>query len=404
MSKGFLKAGHLPSLASAFLYFDASFMVWVLLGPLGVQIATDLHLDAAQKGLMVAVPVLMGALLRIVLGLFVDHAGPRRAGIVAQLLVIAGLVAAWALGIHSYTEILLVGIVLGVAGASFAVALPLASQWYPREYQGIALGIAGAGNSGTVFAALAAPGLAVLFGWQNVLGIAAIPLALVFAFFVLNARNSPTAPPPKRLPDYFNVLRFGDCWWLMFFYSVTFGGFVGLSSSLTIYFNDQYGLSPVNAGYFTAACVFAGSLMRPIGGAIADRIGGIRALRAVYAIAAACFAMVSLNLPHAGTAFAVFIVGMLALGAGNGSVFQLVPLRFAREIGIMTGIVGFAGGIGGFALASSLGFAKHLTGSYQAGFLFFALLAALALVGLFSIGRRWRTTWRIAEADGTART
>ena len=161
MAKGFFKSGHLPSLVSAFLYFDASFMVWVLLGPLGVQIARDLHLNAAQQGLMVATPILVGAVLRLPLGVFADHAGPRSAGIVAQVLVIAGLVAAWLLGVHSFSTILLVGIVLGLAGASFAVALPLASQWYPPEYQGIALGIAGAGNSGTVFAALFAPSLAV---------------------------------------------------------------------------------------------------------------------------------------------------------------------------------------------------------------------------------------------------
>jgi MFS transporter, NNP family, nitrate/nitrite transporter len=403
MAKGFFKSGHLPSLASAFLYFDASFMVWVLLGPLGVQIARDLHLNAAQQGLMVATPILIGAVLRLPLGVFADHAGPRSAGIVAQVLVIAGLVTAWLLGVHSFSTILLVGIVLGLAGASFAVALPLASQWYPPEYQGVALGIAGAGNSGTVFAALLAPSLAILFGWRNVLGLAAVPLLLVLAFFILNARNSPHAAPRKSWPDYLKVLRIVDCWWFMFFYSVTFGGFVGLSSSLTIYFNDQYGLSPVIAGYCTAACVFAGSLMRPIGGAVADRIGGIRALTFVYVVAAACFAAVSINLPQAWMALAAFIAGMLALGVGNGSVFQLVPQRFRREIGVMTGIVGFAGGIGGFVLASSLGYAKHFTGSYQFGFLLFALLAALALAGLAAIKRRWRATWGAATAVGTAR-
>jgi MFS transporter, NNP family, nitrate/nitrite transporter len=403
MSKGFLKVGHLPTLASAFLYFDISFMVWVLLGPLGVQIGKSLNLDAAEKGLMVATPVFAGAVLRIVLGIAVDHAGPRLAGIVAQLLVIAGLIAAWTIGVHSFHEVLLIGLVLGLAGASFAVALPLASQWYPPEHQGVALGIAGAGNSGTVLAALFAPSLAVLFGWRNVIGLAAIPLTLVFLFFALQARNGPNAGPRKSLPDYFKVLRIPDCWWFMFFYSVTFGGFVGLSSSLTIYFNDQYGLTPVVAGYFTGACVFIGSLMRPLGGALADRIGGIRALTFVYAVAAACFAIVSMNLAQAWMALLVFVGGMLALGVGNGSVFQLVPQRFRREIGVMTGIVGFAGGVGGFVLASSLGYSKHLTGSYQLGLLLLAMLAALALAGLSAIKRRWRATWGTDVAAGTAR-
>ncbi len=170
MPKTFLKAGHLPTLIASFLYFDLSFMVWVVLGPLGVLIAKDLGLDAAEKGLMVATPVLAGALLRIVNGVLVDQITPKLTGIIAQALVIAGLVGAWLIGIHSFGDVLLVGIVLGVAGASFAVALPLASQWYPPEHQGTALGIAGAGNSGTVLASLFAPGLAVLFGWENVLG------------------------------------------------------------------------------------------------------------------------------------------------------------------------------------------------------------------------------------------
>src|SRR6266567_4133747 len=168
IKREFFKVGHLPTLLAAFFYFDMSFMVWVMLGPLGVQIASTLHLDAAQKGLMVAVPVLAGALLLIVSGVLVDHLTPKRAGIIAQVTVIAGLLAVWLYGIHSYAGILLVGIVLGVAGASFAIALPLASRWYPPEYQGIALGIAGAGNSGTVFAALLAPGLAAAVGWINV--------------------------------------------------------------------------------------------------------------------------------------------------------------------------------------------------------------------------------------------
>jgi NNP family nitrate/nitrite transporter-like MFS transporter len=179
----------------------------------------------------------------------------------------------------------------------------------------------------------------------------------------------------------------------MFFYSVTFGGFVGLASSLTIYFNSQYGLPPATAGYLTAACVFAGSLVRPIGGIVADRIGGVRALTAMYLIAAIALVVVSFGLPQAWMALTVFIVGMLALGMGNGSVFQLVPQRFRQEIGVMTGLVGMTGGIGGFYLASSLGFAKQLTGSYQAGLLIFAILALVAVIGLTSIKRRWRTTW-----------
>ena len=396
MSRAFLKAGHLPTLLAAFLYFDMSFMVWVILGPLGVNIAEQLHLDAAQKGLMVAVPVLAGAFLRVVNGLLVDRIKPKLTGVISQAIVLAGLLAAWLVGIHTYAEVLLLGMVLGVAGASFAVALPLASRWYPPEYQGIALGIAGAGNSGTVFAALLAPSLAAAFGWINVIGLAVIPLAIAFAVYLICAKDAPNAPPPKTLLEYFAVLRITDAWWFMFFYSVTFGGFVGLASSLTIYFNSEYGLNPVTAGYFTAACVFAGSLMRPAGGAVADRIGGVRALSIFYTVAATTLTIVSFRPPQAEAALALFVLGMLVLGMGNGAVFQLVPQRFRREIGVMTGLVGMTGGIGGFYLASSLGFSKQLTGSYQAGLLIFAALAASALFGLTGIKTRWRTTWGAA--------
>jgi MFS transporter, NNP family, nitrate/nitrite transporter len=396
IDKAFFRAGHPPTLLAAFLYFDTAFMVWVMLGPLGVQIANDLKLNAAQKGLMVALPVLGGALLRVVNGIMVDHLKPKLTGIIGQVIVLAGVLITWLHGVTSFREILLVGIILGVSGASFAVALPLASRWYPPQYQGVALGIAGAGNSGTVLAALFAPGLAAAFGWINVFGLALIPLALAFVFYVLVAKDSPNVPPPKGMLDYLAVLRIGDAWWFMFFYSVTFGGFVGLASSLTIYFNVEYGLSAVAAGYFTAACVFAGSLVRPIGGALADRIGGIRALSAMYILAAMALAIASFRLPQAAMELSSFVVGMLALGMGNGAVFQLVPQRFRAEIGVMTGLVGMTGGLGGFYLASSLGYSKQITGSYQAGLLVFAALAALALVGLTSIKTRWRTTWGAA--------
>jgi NNP family nitrate/nitrite transporter-like MFS transporter len=391
--KGFLKSGHTPTLVSAFLYFDMSFMVWVLLGAIGVQIAKELHLDAAQKGLMVAVPVLAGALIRLVNGVMVDHIGPKKAGLICQAVVIGGLAIAWALGVHSLQQVFLLGIVLGVAGASFAIALPLASRWYPPEHQGLALGIAGAGNSGTVLASLFAPGLALMIGWRNVIGLAAIPLAAVFVFYLLCAKDSPSQPAPKSLRDYLAVLKVPDAWWFMLFYAVTFGGFVGLSSSLTIYFNGEYHLPPVIAGFFTAACVFAGSFLRPVGGAIADRVGGVRTLTLVYVAAAAALAAVSFPLQTPWLALAILIVAMGALGMGNGAVFQLVPQRFGKEIGVMTGLVGMTGGLGGFYLASSLGLSKQLTGSYQTGFIAFALLAVFAMLSLTGIKGQWRAGW-----------
>jgi NNP family nitrate/nitrite transporter-like MFS transporter len=139
--------------------------------------------------------------------------------------------------------------------------------------------------------------------------------------------------------------------------------------------------------------VFAGSLVRPVGGALADRIGGIRALSIMYSIAAVVLILVSFRPESAATALTLFVVAMFAFGMGNGSVFQLVPQRFRHEIGVMTGLVGMTGGVGGFYLASSLGISKQWSGSYQAGLLLFAALAVVALVGLTSIKHRWRTTW-----------
>jgi NNP family nitrate/nitrite transporter-like MFS transporter len=394
--------GHWPTLVAAFLYFDVSFMVWVLLGPLAVHIAGDLALSPAQKGMMVAIPVLGGALLRVVMGVLVDHIGPKRTGLIGQLIVIAALAWAWLGRPGTLDEVYLLGALLGVAGASFAVALPLASRWYPPEHQGLALGIAGAGNSGTVFAALLAPGLANLYGWHAVFGLALLPLGLALVLYLFMAKEPPQRPAPQRLVQYFAVLRDPDSWWFMFFYAVTFGGFVGLASSLVIYFNDQYGLSPVAAGFFTAACVFAGSMMRPIGGGLADRLGGVRTLSVLYLTAASFLALASFAPASRWAALALFVIAMMALGMGNGAVFQLVPQRFRREIGVITGLVGMAGGVGGFYLAASLGWSKQWTGHYQFGLLLFAALAVLALVGLTAVKRRWRTTWGSASVT-TAR-
>ena len=368
---GFWSAGHRPTLIAAFLYFDLAFMVWVLLGPLAPEIAKTLLLTPAEKGLMVATPTLAGAILRVVNGLLVDRIGPKRSGAISQIIVIAGLLSAYLLGVNSFGGTLALGVILGFAGASFAIALPLASRWYPPEHQGKAMGIAGMGNSGTVFAALFAPVLAKLFGWNAVLGLACIPLALVFVAYMLMAKDAPGAPAPKSLVAYLAPLRQADAWLFMLFYGVTFGGFVGLAASLPIYFTDRFGLTTITAGYCTAACVFAGSLIRPIGGALGDSIGGVKTLSVVYVVAAIALTAVSVA-PTVASALGFFVLAMLALGAGNGAVFQLVPQRFRAEIGVMTGLVGMAGGFGGFYLASSLGIAKQLTGSFSSGFLIFA--------------------------------
>src|SRR5262245_17454759 len=270
--RSFLKAGHTPSLFCAFLYFDISFMVWVLLGALANSIAPDerFRLTDAERGLMLSIPLLGGSLLRLVLGVLTDRIGARRTGLIGQLLTLLPLLLGW-LWADSFSKILVVGLLLGVAGASFASALPLASRWYPPQYQGMAMGIAGAGNSGTALATLFAPILAESFGWQAVFGIALIPVLLTLTVFILFAKDSPSQPQPKPLSAYTAVLGMRDTWWFSLFYSVTFGGFVGLAVFLNSFFFVQYQLERVTAGYFATACVIAGSFLRPVGGYLADR-------------------------------------------------------------------------------------------------------------------------------------
>ena len=387
-------SGHWPTLLTAFLYFDFSFMVWTVLGPLGAQIGESLQLSTQQKGFMVAVPILSGAILRILLGMLVDRIGAKNTGIIGQLIVIAGLAAAWLVGMPNYGATLLMGLVLGFAGASFAVALPQAGRWYPPNMQGVVMGLAGAGNIGVVLDSLFAPRLAAAYGWQSVFGLALIPAVIVLVIYAVFSKEAKVEVKKKRLIDYVNLLKDKDAHWFCFYYTVSFGGFVGLASSYVLYFKSEFGVTPVQAGDLAAICTFTGAMLRPIGGAIADRIGGIRSLFAFYAIAG--IMLLGAALAHnISVCLAIFVIASGALGMANGAVFQLLPQRFGKDLGVMTGLVGCGGGLGGFYLASSLGLAKGLTGSYAAGFSIFAVLCFLAIAGLSLVKTRWRTTWGI---------
>jgi NNP family nitrate/nitrite transporter-like MFS transporter len=388
----FLRSGNPRALLAAFVYFDTSFMVWVLLGGLGNFIASDLDLHGTQKGLMTALPLLSGALLRIPMGIAADRYGSRHVGIIGLSLTAVPLLAGWLLADHVAT-IYLVGLLLGVAGSSFAVALPLASRWYPPEQQGLALGIAGAGNSGTVLASLFAPRLAELLGWHAVFGLAMLPILASLGLYLAFAKDNPDAPRSTvRLSDYFAILRQKDALRFCVLYSVTFGGFVGLASYLAIFLRDQYGISRVGAGDLTAMCVFAGSFARPIGGLAADRFGGVRVLLGLLSAIAILSAGVS-SLPALTPAVVLLLVMMAALGMSNGAVFQLVPQRFPREIGVLTGLVGFAGGLGGFLLPFGLGLLKDWTGGYGAGFLVYTSAALATSIILLMARLSWQRTW-----------
>jgi NNP family nitrate/nitrite transporter-like MFS transporter len=390
----FFRTGHRGSLISAFLYFDVSFMVWVLIGALGSSIADDLHLNSAGKGLIVAVPLLGGSILRVVLGVLTDRIGAYRTGLIGLALTFVPLVLAW-LWADSTPKLIVVGLMLGVAGASFAAALPLASRWYPPEHQGLALGIAGAGNSGTALATFFAPMLAAALGWHAVFGLAVIPVLVVAVIFAVLAKDSPNQPPPQSLGNYAAVLGRADTWWLNGFYAVTFGGFVGLASFLSIFFHDQYGLEKTTAGRFATLCVIAGSFLRPVGGYLADRVGGARLLIAIY-VGVAVLMTAAAVLPPLALATTLLFLGMGVLGMGNGAVFQLVPQRFRQEIGVVTGIVGAAGGLGGFLLPMALGGLKELTATFATGFLIFAAVGLTAAVGMVYRSRNW--SGRVAPA------
>jgi len=377
-------------------------MVWVMLGALGVFISEEFGLSATEKGMMVAVPLPGGSLLRIPLGILTDRFGGKKTALAGQLATMVPLILGWKFA-DSMSQIYAVGLLLGVAGGSFAIALPLASRWYPPRHQGLAMGIVGAGNSGTVLAAFFAPRLAKAFGWHAVFGLALIPMILMLLIFLALAKDSPTHPEPKKLSKYFKPMKTKDAWLFNLFYSITFGGFVGLTSFLPIFFHDQYGQGKVMAGNLTALCAFAGSFVRPVGGYLADRFGGVKVLSSVYALVG-ILALAIASLPPLYITVTGFFLIMLSLGSGNGSVFQLVPLRFKNEVGVITGLVGAFGGLGGFFLPNILGSLKDITGAYSSGFMVFALIAlSSTLVLLVANSMLWeKEGWKeTAKVDSS---
>ena len=331
-------------------------MAWVLLGALGAYIGEDLGLSASAKGLMVAVPLLSAAVFRVALGLLGDRYGPRRVGPDLDGASSSSRCSPAGSAPTRYGALLGVGVLLGVAGASFAIALPLASRHYPPRHQGLAMGIAGAGNSGTVLTTLAAPRLAEHFGWHAVFGLALIPVALVWVAFALLAKEppAPAAPGPRRATCAASCASAtpGACAASTPSRSATF---VGLASFLPIFFHDQYGISKVDAATIVAVGAALGSLLRPLGGYLADRVGGTTVLTGVYGDRRGA-AAVRLRAARARRRRGrVHRSRWATFGVGNGAVFQLVGLRYRERIGVLTGIVGAAGGLGGFFLPTILG-------------------------------------------------
>jgi len=410
--------GHAPTLFMAFLYFDMSFMVWTMLGPLSTEIAEALALaghiiTAGEKATLLSLPILSGAFLRILLGFSVDKLGPKTTALMAQTVVIAALLTAYLLGdTITYNQLLIVALGLGFAGASFAVALPQAGQWYPPKLQGIVLGIAGAGNIGVVIDFMFAPKIAEHWGWEAVFGVGAVMAVIVFIAYMFIAKNAPESvykARPKKLSDYGKLLKDKDTWWFSLFYAISFGGFIGFAGYMKVYLMNTYSVDmstfgvdmfnepnvKVIAGYFGALTIFAGAMLRPVGGAVADKMGGIKSLYIFFSIVAIlAFVNAFVALPFWLAIVVIFFI-MASLGMANGAVFQLVPQRFGKDIGIMTGIIGAAGGIGGTALIQTFGWSKGAFDGYSTGFMIFAMVVLVAIAGISLVKTRWRTTWGV---------
>lgn len=397
--KTFVRSGHWPTLLASFLYFDFCFAVWVLNGAMAPFISESFALNAAQKGFMISVPILAGALMRFPLGVLSQYIGRKNAAMVEMSLIVAALVFGF-LMVDSYDRVLAMGVLLGIAGASFGVALSLGSGWFPPRYKGLAMGLAGAGNSGTVLAVLFAPPLATAYGWQAVYGLAACTMLIPMAVMWFAAKEPPDREH-QSLREHLACLWEKDGWAFSLIYIVTFGGFIGLSSFLPTYFYDQFQVTKIQAGQLTMLATLMGSAVRVVGGYISDRIGGVNTLSGVLLLVALCLVACGLAGQSVAVTTLLFMLCFAALGAGNGALFQLVPLRWPLATAVAGSMIGEVGALGGGFIPNAMGLSKQHAGSYLWGFVAFALLALAMLVMLRVVQIRWTRTW--AEQGGRAR-
>lgn len=377
-------SGNPLQLALATGGFAACFAVFGSVSAMMPILRRDLGLDPIEVSVALAVPVLLGSLGRLPLGMLTDRYGPR---LVFSVVMLFAAVAAAAMGwVSSYAQLLVTGFFVGIGLASFSVGIALASGWYPRERQGFALGVYGAGNIGQSLAAFGAPVVAAALGYSWGFWIFGA-LALVWmAIYAATARDAPRTAPPKSLSENLSPLGERTSWILSLYYFLTFGGFVAMSVYLPIFLTETFGLSPQDAGFRTAGFVVLATLMRPVGGTLADRVGGRTILKwvfpatAVLAIFMACPTMAT---------FTVGALGMAAaIGLGNGAVFKLVPEYFPSSVATVTGLVGAAGGLGGFFPPLALGLIEQATGSFTWGFVLLTTFSLVCLLVLVWTGER----------------
>ena len=395
----FLKSGHAPTLFAAFLYFDFCFAVWVLNGAMAPFISEAYQLTAAQKGFMISVPILAGAIMRFPLGVLSQYIGRKNAALVEMGLIMVALAFGYFF-ISSYDHVLAMGVLLGIAGASFGVALSLGSGWFPPQYKGLAMGIAGAGNSGTVLAVLFAPPLAMAYGWQAVYGLAAFFMAIPMVVMIVFAKEPPDIEH-QTFRQHIACLFEKDGWAFSLIYIITFGGFIGLASFLPTYFHDQFGVTKVQAGQLTMLSALMGSAVRVVGGYISDRVGGINTLSGVLVMVAITLVLCGLTSNSLTLTTLLFMLCFAALGAGNGALFQLVPLRWPLTTAVAGSMIGEIGALGGGFVPNAMGLSKQFLGTYLWGFVAFAALALGMLFMLRIMQIRWTRTW--ADKGGRAR-
>lgn len=395
----FLKSGHAPTLFASFLYFDFCFAIWVLNGAMAPFISEEFNLTDAQKGFMISVPILAGAIMRFPLGVLAQYIGRKNAALTEMSLIFAAMIFGYTM-VDTYSDVLAMGVLLGIAGASFGVALSLGSGWFPPKYKGLAMGIAGAGNSGTVLAMLFAPPLAMNYGWSTVYGIAAICMLIPILVMIIFAKEPPDREH-QSLKEHLSCLLERDGWTFNLVYIITFGGFIGLANFLPTYFHDQFGVTKVEAGQLTMLATLMGSAVRVVGGWAADRWGGINTLTAIFGLVILTIILAAFPVGVVGTTI-LFMFCFAALGAGNGALFQLVPLRWPLATAVAGSMIGEVGALGGSFIPNAMGISKQTTGSFFWGFIAFALLAILAFVILRVAQRKWTKRW--VDKGGRAKT
>lgn len=388
--KTVMKSGHPPTLFAAFLYFDFCFAIWVLNGAMGPFITETYRLSPAQTGFMISLPILAGAIMRFPLGVLAQYIGRKNAAITEMSLIILAMAFGFFL-VNSYDEVLAMGVLLGIAGASFGVALSLGSGWFPPEHKGLAMGIAGAGNSGTVLAVLFAPPLAQAYGWQAVYGFAGLVMVVPLAVMILLAKEPPDREH-QSFKQHVSCLFTRDGWAFSLIYVITFGGFIGLSNFLPTFFYEQFAVTKVEAGRLTMLAALMGSGIRILGGYFADRIGGILVLSVVLLAAIGSFLLLT-GAPSLAATTVLFMLCFAALGAGNGALFQLVPLRWPTNTAVAGSMIGEIGALGGAILPNVMGFSKQYTGTFATGFVAYAVFAGLVLGCLMLWQRRWVGAW-----------